>query len=230
MSSGEGSWMDKVTGTENKVVLKGEEARREADSASRPGPTGGSGWVLTRCRRRSSRAWSIRGSSSDRWPWRLARDDHALARTAATSPSLITTFLMPSSLSRPRFPALRQRLRIRSSASWETAMANSPRPRRKNSRSRRSMLTTFSRGRMLCKVFSERDWRMPLMVLERLTLLMGNERALMSRRLAAMLCIPVTAEVVLFLARMRLMDLPMKRIDEAVAGVTNDGMSSGTVV
>jgi len=118
MSRGDGRSANTAAGTENSMLRNGEESSSLIASGPRPFPPliGIGGLDLVSCSRSTSRASSSDSSSSACWPCIDARTAQVLLRTAATSPSLTVTFFRPSSFSYARFPALRHRCRIFSSA------------------------------------------------------------------------------------------------------------------
>lgn len=91
------------------------------------------------------------------------------------------------------------------------------------------MSTTFLAGKMAWRVFSDSDLRTLAIVLARLAVLTGDVSWLISWRLLLMLSI--SPKDVLMSARPRiwLIDLPIKRMDEAVAEVVKDGSKWGII-
>ena len=102
----------------------------------------------------SSRARSRRSSSSvsSCEPCSANMAAHVRARTEDTSPSLTITLPRPECFSYAIVSCRRHLDRIFSSASVIKAIANSPRPRRKNSRRSVKISTTLLSGNNLCKV------------------------------------------------------------------------------
>lgn len=228
-SRGEGIYKVKATGTDSNKFRNGVEAMEEADWANAEPFDGVAGvFVMLSCTRSlaSSRVSSSSWSSSY-CPFKEPIAAHVRANTAVTSPSFTTMFPSPSRLSYAILSALRHLDRILSSASVIKAMANSPRPSRKNSLRSDKISMTLLRGKSFSNVVCDNDDRIEVMTLEKFALSIGNFRVESCWRCDDSKSNSGELELDTPLTRMWFSERPMKSRELAVDTDTNAGSNSG---